>query len=250
MKQFYKKLNLLVLIQFASLLSFAQTFNVDGIYYSTKEYYSIGEPIGVEVIAKTPKYNGNIVIPSTVNYTNKSYPVTGISDASFYYCIDLTNISLPNTILKIGGYSFSGCSKLQSITIPSSVNQIGTGVFLNCSALQSIKVENPLPLNLSIGTFNNIYTTATLYVPAGSKSAYQTASEWKNFTNIVEYSVTGTEALNSLEANINIFPNPATENVTISFNESISGFVSIIDSKGNVVLTKAIAGNTSNISTT
>ncbi len=63
----------------------------------------------------------------------------------------------------------------------------------------------------------------------------------------VEVVATGLE--NSIVSNFSIYPNPATDNVTISLTESVSGTVSIVDLHGNVVATKSISGNTSNIST-
>ncbi len=64
---------------------------------------------------------------------------------------------------------------------------------------------------------------------------------------IVVNMLTNVETFNT--TSISIYPNPATDNVTVSFNESVSGTVSIVDLHGNVVATKSISGNTSNIST-
>jgi len=63
----------------------------------------------------------------------------------------------------------------------------------------------------------------------------------------VELTLTGLS--NAKVANFSIYPNPASDNVTITFTESVSGTVSIVDLKGNVVATKSISGNTTNIST-
>ena len=58
---------------------------------------------------------------------------------------------------------------------------------------------------------------------------------------------TGVES--STVSNFTLFPNPATDNVTVTLTESVTGTVSIVDLHGNVVATKSISGNTSNIST-
>jgi hypothetical protein len=50
-------------------------------------------------------------------------------------------------------------------------------------------------------------------------------------------------------SNFSISPNPATDNVTFTFTESVSGNVSIVDLQGNVLATKFISGKTTNIST-
>jgi hypothetical protein len=103
------------------------------------------------------------------------------------------------------------------------------------------------PLTISEGTFNGAYSSI-LYVPKGSKSAYQAATEWSKFTNIVELPSTGIESL--INSNFNIFPNPVTDNVTITLEKDVSCIVSIYDLQGNVLATKLIEGNITNISTT
>ena len=50
---------------------------------------------------------------------------------------------------------------------------------------------NKTPLTLSSVYFSKY--TATLYVPQGSRAAYQAAKVWKNFTNIVEFDPTSIE---------------------------------------------------------
>ena len=64
-------------------------------------------------------YSGNVVIPESVDYNNKKYPVTGIGMSAFINCDNLT-----------------------SVTIPNSVSSIYEGAFCNCPALTSIKVNS------------------------------------------------------------------------------------------------------------
>jgi len=77
------------------------------------------------------------------------------------------------------------------MTIPSSVTTIGMVAFSFCSNLSSIHAYpiSPINLNSSVGVFSNIDKyNCTLYVPYGSKAAYQEANQWKDFKNIVEMS--------------------------------------------------------------
>ena len=85
----------------------------------------------------------------------------------------------------IGSSAFSGCHSLTSITIPNSVTSIGDWAFYHCSSLTSVTVDIVNPLTIDTYTFPD-RAKATLYVPAGSKAAYQAAAYWKEFKEIVE----------------------------------------------------------------
>ena len=91
----------------------AQTFEVDGIRYSTDNMPG-GE---VEVVSNG--YEGDVIIPSTVSYEEENYTVTSIGGYSFYDCKDLTSIDLPSTLTSIGEHAFGYCTGLTYIEIPS-----------------------------------------------------------------------------------------------------------------------------------
>jgi hypothetical protein len=143
----------------------------------------------------------SIIIPKSV---------TNIGDGSFSGCSALTSIIIPSSVTNIENSSFSGCSALTSITIPSSVTNIGAGAFMECSNLTSIVIPHCV---MSIGNCafescsnlksvtvkwekplvvtSNIFLKvpidhATLFVPIGSKAAYEEAPVWNNFGTIIE----------------------------------------------------------------
>ncbi len=113
--------------------------------------------------------------------------VTSIGDNAFY-CSSLTSVVISEGVRTIGETAFRGCSSLTSITIPSSVISIRSGAFQECDNLTSVTVMNPLPVSISRYTFEN-RANATLYVPKGSKEAYETADYWKEFKEIIEMEV-------------------------------------------------------------
>lgn len=82
--------------------------------------------------------------------------------------------------------AFRNNSNLSSITIPGSVTCINDDAFYGCNNLTSVTVEMVEPISItSYYTFSNAYN-ATLYVPAGAKSAYLSADGWKDFKKIIE----------------------------------------------------------------
>jgi hypothetical protein len=124
---------------------------------------------------------------TSVNFLSSS--VLSIDDSAFFNCSALTSITVPATVTSIGRDAFGWCRHLTSINIQSSVTSIGSGAFSMCEMVSSIQVNSPLPINLSSSpnVFDNINKSTTiLKVPSGSKSAYQAAEQWKDFTNIVE----------------------------------------------------------------
>ncbi|MBQ6195220.1 MAG: dockerin type I repeat-containing protein, partial [Prevotella sp.] len=55
-----------------------------------------------------------------------------------------------------------------------------------CRGLTSVKVESETPLSIYYNTFYLAQANATLYVPKGSKAAYEAADYWREFKEIVE----------------------------------------------------------------
>lgn len=102
---------------------------------------------------------------------------------AFQNCSGLTSIVLAR-VKRLPTYVFGGCTSLSSIIIPANVETIETKAFKDCSALKEIHVKNPLPPTV-YDAFST-YSHVVLYVPIGSKEAYQNHSIWGKFSTIIE----------------------------------------------------------------
>ena len=88
------------------------------------------------------EYSGNVVIPESVTYDGKDYSVTSIGSYAFYYCNNLTSVTIPNSVTSISNYAFQNCIQLTSINIPDNVISIGVGAYANCVSLTSVNIPS------------------------------------------------------------------------------------------------------------
>lgn len=153
--------------------SFARDFEVDGIAYNRLE-----DGISVAVVnnwywnpditVHYVPYKGSISIPSTVTYNKQKYKVTAIIGA-FSGSPEVTSVSMPNSITKIGVNAFNGCNKLTSIIIPDSVVSIGEHAFTGCTGLTSIKIPM-LVKTIGKNAFENCTGLTTITIPNSVKT--------------------------------------------------------------------------------
>ena len=166
----------------------AHDFEVGGIYYNVNGNEATVTYQGTSYNEYSYEYSGDVIIPSTVTYSGTTYMVTSIGDYAFCFCSGLTSVTIGNSVISIGEGAFYYCSGLTSVTIGNSVISIGEGAFYNCSALTSVTCLAATPPTIgdnSSYAFSSVTSQATLYVPYKSVSAYQSAFNWMDFSQIV-----------------------------------------------------------------
>ena len=111
--------------------------------------------------------------------------VTIIEDHAFYYCSDLTSVTIPDGVTSIENQAFDNCSGLTSVTIGNSVKSMGSYAFRGCSKLRDVYCyAESVPSTQSNAFTESNIQNATLHVPY--KAAYEAASPWNEFGEIVE----------------------------------------------------------------
>ena len=193
---------------------------------------------------------------SQCTYTN------GISYNPFGEC---TSLLLPEK----GDYNLewnalSG-SKLTELRLPAAVSRLYENVFP--STLERLYVSKTLPLEVYKNTFNNLdFDNCTLYVPNGSKDAYQEATGWTLFTKVeesgIKVNITGYGAVlqgNIAYGNGDVFftkqtstttlkavPEDDNELISVKFNDNAVS----VDAEGNFTIPAGTAIGTLDVAFT
>ena len=131
------------------------------LYASDNYYYNYTEP------------TGDLVIPDTVVYGVKKYPVIRIDHNAFRKCSGLTSVMIPNTVTSIGFLAFCDCSNLKSVTISNAVTNI-SDLFINCTNLISVDIPNSV-IEIGDNTFNGCSSLKTINIPNSVQTISQTA---------------------------------------------------------------------------
>ena len=165
-------------------------------YIDNSAFDSCNKLTSISVDANNTKYDSrnscNAIIETATNKliagistTTVPTDVESIDDRAFFGITGLTEVSLSASVKSIGEYAFYKCTNLKNVTIAGNITTIGENAFSYCNKLEKFSINRFVPLNISYTIFPSIQNT-TLYVPSGSKVAYEEAYIWKDFKEIVE----------------------------------------------------------------
>ena len=150
------------------------TFTVDKIRYqvlsentvtviSNTDETSLGdEGIGFGI----PTYKGELVIPQTVEYEGVTYTVTEIKMIAFGYTDQITKVTLPGSIRKIGERAFYQCRGLEEVVLSEGLEEIGAMAFEQCTKLSKLTIPSTV-IKIGSAAFGNCKLLQSLHIPAG-----------------------------------------------------------------------------------
>ncbi len=120
--------------------------------------------------------------------------VTAIGSNAFKDCYTMTSVTFGDKLTTIDSWAFQNCSGLEKIELPAACTYLGSQAFYGCTGLKEVRVAATTPPEIDPSTFGvnslttptPIYSQATLYVPRGSRAAYEANACWSQFEKIVE----------------------------------------------------------------
>ena len=150
-----RRLSLVALSLFIFLMAHADvTICYDGLYYSLDTTNKVARVtfekhnyLETDYLFSEPSYtnlSGDVVIPSSIVYYGRYYPVVGITAWAFQLCYKVTSFTIPESITFINKNAFAGCSGIDSINLPPQLTEIAEESFYDCRKLTTIKLPDSL----------------------------------------------------------------------------------------------------------
>ena len=192
----------------------------NGAFYDTDALTEITIPASVKKIGRAPFYCNNAQAMKRMIILDSDTPLEFANGTSEYNWgrgnlsddITLDYFYLGRDIMRVNT-DYSLVADCKYIEIGPKVTNIDK-LFDNVgdhsdNMVKNVKVNSLTPIAISVDPFHsNTYANATLWLPGGTKAAYQSADYWKNFENIdfssfvVSISTTGhgTLAMADIEA--------------------------------------------------
>jgi hypothetical protein len=133
-----------------------------------------------------------------VNLTGVTIPdsVTNIDNYAFYLCVNLTGVSIPNRVDYVGAFAFENCSRLSNVVIGNSVTNIGAGAFDSCD-FSSVVIPGSVT-GLSEFAFEDCLNLTSLYFMGDAPGTDQTV--FYSDTNTTAYYLPGTTGWGNFSA--------------------------------------------------
>ena len=136
------------------------------------------------------------------------------------YDIETSQVDIPKGVTSINSFTFYRCNCIKTLNIPASVKSIGSSAFWGCTKLNTIISQIQQPFAIDENVFST-YSTATLIVPAGTKSLYQSTAGWNIFAHIVEV---GAAISGQCGLNVSYIYDKSSQTLTVYGEGNMYGF--------------------------
>lgn len=180
----------------------------------------------------------DLPILTTINLDN----IVSTENSVFATCALLSDVGTLSSLQTLGNYAIFSCPSLTSINVGNSATTIGNN-FLRDTGITAIQYNwsnAELPTAVA-GFLSSNYltdvdpTTVTLYVPAGTKTAYEASAFFITGMTVVEGSLS-TDVV-AKEFGFNIYPNPVNDVIVFENNQLKNATINITGLNGNTILT-------------
>lgn len=160
---------LLALAGTTAMAALSEPVKVNGIYYQVTGENTCRVMPDAPEGPTTNSYEGNIIVPSTVEIDGKTYKVNEIGKDAFSHCWDLTGVTLPPTIERLDSNAFASSRGITSMTLPASLRVIESNAF-GFSGLRTLTIEEGLD-SIGYGGLGYLNSFAdTLRLPASLRA--------------------------------------------------------------------------------
>lgn len=171
-------------------------------FYNCEKLESAVIPTGVRSIGDQAFYNTglrSVTIPASVQTMNGLIFSENDNLSEVIIADGTTNLSYNAAFEKTGleslylgrngdssnGGSYTDLAQLKKVCFSSRITKIPS--FKNCPALAEVRVANPVPPKGDENAFSgSSYYTCKLFVPVGSREAYESTKPWSYFLDIEE----------------------------------------------------------------
>ena len=92
------------------------------------------------------KETGVLIRGNKSGYIPDDGSVTVIGANAFQNCGEITDLVIPNTIIRIDEYAFESCRNLTTVSIPASVREIQPSAFTGCNNIKSLIIDKDNPI--------------------------------------------------------------------------------------------------------
>lgn len=147
---------------------------------------------GIQIVS----YTGSapeLTVPAEID----GLPVVSVGSEAFEKHIELTSVTLPDSVLEICDDAFSDCRTLEHITLPKNLEKIGKRAFADCVKLNNVTLPQTLT-SIDMYAFYSCYILESITVPSGVTRLAK--GTFFNCTKLVSVSLPDT--LRSIETDV------------------------------------------------